>query len=375
MSTNRLEQKIIESIKRDGPITFEKFMEMALYDPVFGYYSSKENRIGREGDYYTSSHLHSLFGAMIGKQISEMWELMGKPGNFSIVEIASGAGYLCRDMLDYMRDTEFFDSLNYIIIEMNPAMRDKQRELLSVFSSKVRWFSSMNQVKHITGCIFSNELLDAFPVHLVRMEENLKEIYVDVEGDSLKEKTGILSKDDILKYFKGYSIELEEGYRTEVNLKIRDWLNDINNSLREGFVFTVDYGFTSRDYYSEYRNRGTLMCYHRHQISENPYQNIGAQDITAHVNFSSLKKWGEELGLKTIGFCGQGAFLVSLGIDEEIKRLASSSDDYLFELARIKKLIMPQGMGESHQVNIQYKGNKTLNLKGFSIRNQIKSLT
>lgn len=372
---NMLEQKVIKKISEEGPITFEQFMEAALYDPEFGYYMSKETKIGREGDFYTSSHLHPVFGVMLGRQIEEMWELMGRPEDFNIVEVGSGAGYICKDMLEYMKEREFFDSLNYIIVELNPAMREKQRGLLSEFSHEVQWFSSLNQVKDIRGCVFSNELLDAFPVHIVQMDEVLKEIYVNVEGNGLGEELGPLSTNDIIEYLEGFSIELEKGYRTEVNLRIKEWLNSINNSLIEGFIITIDYGYSAQDYYSEDRNRGTLMCYHRHQFNENPYKNIGEQDITAHLNFSSVMKCGEEIGIKTIGFCSQGAFLVSLRIDEEIKRLDLSSKDYLFELARIKGLILPQGMGESHKVIVQYKGDNIAKLKGFSIRNQIKSLT
>jgi SAM-dependent MidA family methyltransferase len=117
-----------------------------------------------------------------------------------------------------------------------------------------------------------------------------------------------------------------------------------------------------------------LICYYRHQANENPLQNIGVQDITSHVNFSSLKKWGEEAGLRTIGLSSQGAFLVSLGIDEEIRKLAITSTDYLFELGRIKKLIMPQGMGDSHMVMVQYKGSGDPKLKGFSLRDQARHL-
>jgi SAM-dependent MidA family methyltransferase len=371
---NMLEKKIVEKIKGGGPITFKQFMEMSLYDPEYGYYASRKMKIGREGDYYTSSHLHPVFGALVGKQVLDMWKLMGKLKDFKIIEIGAGAGYVCKDMLDSLKKTEFFDSINYIIIELNPEVMDKQKSLLSEFSHKVQWFSTLSQVGNIRGCIFSNELIDAFPVHLVQMDGELKEIYVTIGKETFEEERGPLSTDAISEYFTENSIELEKKYKTEVNLKIKDFLNDINNSLTEGFVMSIDYGYSARDYYNEDRNRGTLMCYHRHQLSENPYQNVGEQDITAHVNFSSVKHWGDNIGLQTLGFCSQGAFLVSLGIDVEIKRLSTASDDYLFELARIKKLILPEGMGDSHKVIIQYKGDTPKKLKGFSISNRIKSL-
>jgi SAM-dependent MidA family methyltransferase len=373
MGMNALEKKIIEKIGKDGPITFERFMETALYDPEYGYYSVEKVRIGREGDFYTSSHLHPSFAAMIGRQIAEMWDLMGRPHDFMIVEIAPGAGHACRDMLDSLKEEPLFSSLRYCLVERNPVVKEIQRTRLSEFSGRVDWFSSLEDLGKIRGCIFSNELLDAFPVHLVLMEDGLKEVYVTTDGSHLTWEKGAVSTPDITDYFGYLSVELERGYRTEVNLKIRDWLHGVNARLQEGFVLTIDYGYTARDYYSEDRNRGTLLCYHGHQMNDDPLRNVGEQDITAHVNFSSLRRWGEQVGLKTVGFCGQGPFLVSLGIEEEIRRLAGSGD-YLFGLARIKRLIMPQGMGESHMVMVQYKGAGNPVLRGFSMRNQLRYL-
>ena len=376
---NPLQKKIVEQIKKKGPITFEQFMSMALYDPEFGYYNTESGKIGREGDFYTSSHLHPVFGAIMGRQIIEMWDLMGRPENFRIVEMGGGAGYFCKDLLDSLRSVDkfadFFRALKYTIIERSPAMRNKQQGLLSGLSGKIEWLSSLSECGSITGCIFSNELLDAFPVHLVRMEDNLKEIYLDFDEEKgFIEIAGDLSNEEILPYFREFSVEIRKGYTTEVNLGIRDWLREINEVLERGFILTIDYGYPAWDYYSEDRDRGTILCYHRHQMNENPYLNIGEQDITAHVNYSAVKKWGEDIGIKTAGFCGQGVFMVSLGIDEDIKKIAEGPGDYVFEIARIKKLILPQGLGESHKVMVQYKGVEPPRLQGFSIRNQIKTL-
>lgn len=355
-------------------MTFEKFMDMALYDPESGYYFSKEKRIGREGDFYTSSHLHPVFGVMLGKQINEMWEIMGRPETFDIVEMGAGEGYVCKDMLEYLKDTAMFRHLSYTIIEINPLVKDRQQKLLSEFSDKVKWFQRLDDLHDVRGCFFSNELPDAFPVHLLEFHEELKEVYLRAENGKITETLGPLSNKAISDYFASKNIHFEEGYRTEFNLRIRQWLNDINMVLKEGYILTIDYGYSDRDYYSEDRNRGTLMCYLDHQLNEDPYENIGQQDITAHVNFSSVKKWGEDIGLKTTGFTSQGAFMVSMDIDEEIKKILENSKDYTMEIARIKKLIMPEGMGDSHMVMVQYKGEGSPQLKGFSIRNQVKYL-
>ncbi|MBA4373456.1 MAG: hypothetical protein C0402_11425 [Thermodesulfovibrio sp.] len=390
-----LENKIISRIKAEGRITFEQFMAMALYDPEFGYYRSPDLVIGKGGDFYTSAHLHPVFGSMLGKQIAEMWEFFGRPAEFTIIEVGGGEGHICRDMLMYLQGSPFFDALRYVIVEINPAMQQKQKILLSspaategsvpggqpgvLPAGKVAWASSLSEIEAVAcGCIFSNELFDAFPVHLVEMAEELTEIYITVREDSLVEESGPLSSKAVADYFNGMKIILDRGYRTEANIRIRDWFGDVSRILAEGFVLTIDYGYLGRDYYSEDRNRGTLICYHRHQANEEPLRNIGMQDITCHVDFSAVKTWGEEAGFRTVGLSSQGAFLVSLGIDEEIGKLSSASEDYLFELARIKKLVLPQGMGDSHMVMLQYKGGgdpaaKPV-LRGFSLRNQMKYL-
>jgi SAM-dependent MidA family methyltransferase len=374
MAFNDLERKIIQKIGEDGPITFEKFMDMALYDAEFGYYTSRNARLGRKGDYYTSSYLHPVFGTMLGRQLEEMWEAMGRPRDFEVLEMGAGAGYLCKDILDSLKKREIFSSLRYYIIELSPAMREEQKGVLGDYPGKVKWFLSSGEVNGARGCLLSNELLDAFPVHLIQMEDELKEVYVGASEGRFKEYLGPPSDHSVPDYLEEFSVQLERGYRTEINLRIRDWLRSAAAAFAAGFILTIDYGYTTQEYYSEDRNRGTLMCYHKHRLIEDPLVNIGEEDITAHVNFSSVKRWGEEEDFKTLGFCGQGAYLTSLGIDDELKRLAVESKDYLFELARIKKLILPQGMGESHQVMIQYKGPGTPELKGFTLRNRTRYL-
>jgi SAM-dependent MidA family methyltransferase len=371
---NDLERKIIRKINEEGSVTFEMFMDMALYDPQYGYYTSAKERIGRSGDFYTSSHLHPVFGRMLGRQVEEFWEFMGRPRDFRVLEMGAGAGYVCKDMLDYLKHREIFKVLSYAIIERSPAMRRAQEDLLLEFKDKVRWSCSLGEIGKVRGCLLSNELLDAFPVHLVAMEDALKEIYVTVVDGRLKEVSGPLSSPVLSEYFSALPAVFEKGYTTEANLRVRDWLAEAEAAVEEGFVLTIDYGYTAREYYSEERNRGTLMCYHRHRLVEDPLQHVGEQDITAHINFSSVKQWGEERGLRTIGFCGQGAYLASLGIDEEIQRLSEESEDYLFELARIKKLVLPQGMGESHMVMVQYKGEGMPALRGFKLRNRTRYL-
>lgn len=371
-----LREKIIEEIRRKGPITFEAFMEMAIYEPGLGYYASPETEIGRAGDFYTSPHLHPVFGAMLGRQMEEMWEIMGRPSGFGIIEMGAGRGYLSKDMLEYLSTREIFKNITYHIVELSPFMAEKQKALLSGFREKVKWVSSLRELGPVTGCVLSNELLDSFPVHIVEMEDELKEVYVSYKDDAFYEVKGSPCTGEISDYFKEFSVELPQGYRTEVNLRVRQWIKEVSEALRQGFVLTIDYGYPASDYYSEERTRGTLLCYRGHEVSEDPYGHVGRQDITAHVNFSALKKWGEEAGLTALGFCPQGAYLVSLGIDEAITELFySGSPDYPFEAAKMKGLILPGTIGETHKVMAQYKGFlQPPSLRGFSLRNHLRHL-
>jgi SAM-dependent MidA family methyltransferase len=352
-------------------------MEMALYFPALGYYTRATTIIGRAGDFYTSPHLHPLFGAMIGKQIEEMWYLLGRPTEFHVIEMGAGSGYLAKDMLQYLRAREMYQSLRYVIIELNPSVRISQGLLLSEFAGTVKWSDRLTDIGPITGCLLSNELLDAFPVRLVEMEKGLREVYVSVNDQNEFIEIKKPCSHEVEKYFDEFSVDIplvmESGYRTEVNLRIKEWLREISAILERGFVITVDYGYPADDYYSPERNRGTLLCYHQHQVIENPYINIGEQDLTAHINFSALKKWGEEVGLSTVGFAPQGTYLIALGIDEVMADMPDLLSDVL-DTPKIKGLLLPEGMGESHKVMVQYKGREEVRLRGFALRNRMKYL-
>lgn len=371
----QLEEIVRRRIAEHGPITFEHFMDMALYYPSLGYYASGRIGLGREGDFYTSPHLHPVFGAVLARQLEECWNALGRPVGFSTVEQGAGRGYLALDILNYLKGSALYDSMKYIIMEINPAFQSVQEELLGDHRSVLEWVTDFGGLSDFDGCFLSNELIDAFPVHLIVFEEGLlREIHVGLRDGKLSEVPLAPSTGDIGKYLSDFSLSLGEGYRTEVNLRAREWIRSVAEKVRQGFIITVDYGYDAPDYYSEERRRGTLMCYHRHRLSENPYENIGAQDITAHVNFSALRKWGEECGFRTLGFCPQGTYLVSMGIDEIISEQYAAKEDFQFEVAKIKGLIVPSSMGESHKVMVQFKGSGEPYLRGFVLRNRARSL-
>jgi SAM-dependent MidA family methyltransferase len=353
-----------EKIQEEGPMSFHDFMDMALYYPLLGYYSSDRNKIGKEGDFYTSPVLSSLFGEMIGKQIEEMWFLLDKKP-FTIVEYGAGTGALAFDILHYLKNTTaLYNQLDYCIIEKGEKMQRLQKNLLS---EKVSWYHSINEIPKINGCVLSNELLDNFPVHKVIMKDELMEVFVDYKNGF--EEILKPANEDLKNYFSEQDIILPKDYCTEINLDALSWIKEISENLQSGFVLTIDYGFSSADLYSDKRNAGTLLSYKDHEINNSPYQNIGAQDITAHVNFSALALWGEKFGVKCCGFTTQANFLRSLGLMNYLRKLEIENKDpenknFIFQ---INKLIVD--MGSRFKVLVQQKGAKCRMLTGLQFAN------
>lgn len=349
----QLSEIIIGKIGSEGPVSFHDFMEMALYYPELGYYTSTKDKIGTKGDFYTSSNLSSVFGAMIGRQLEEMWEILGRE-DFTIVEYGAGTGALCHDILNYLKNNrELYDKLNYCIIEKSPVMRAKEKTHLH---EKVSWYDSVQDIPEFTGCILSNELLDNLAVHQIVMEDELMEVFVDYKNDFIELLRP--AKKELKDYFTELNVLLPKGFRTEINIEAIEWIKEIAVSLKKGYVITIDYGFHSSELYQDYRRTGTLVCYNNHSVNDNPYNYIGEQDITTHVNFSALIHWGSKYGLEYCGFTDQGHFLLGLGFKEYLKKmLQEPGPDYMNfkkELFLTRTLLVD--MGRKFKVLIQGKG-------------------
>src|SRR5678815_2298613 len=268
---------------------------MALYYPGLGYYTSAPDKIGKHGDYYTSPYLTNVFGNVVAKQLEEMWILTGKK-DFTIVEYGAGMGSLC------------------------------------------------------------NDILDNFSVHKVIMKENdLKEIFVDYDNGFIEVLQP--AHEDLKEYFTALAIELPNDFCAEVNLEAIEWIKRISSSLEKGFVLTIDYGYPSSELYQSYHKLGTIVCYNKHTVNDLPYNNIGLQDITAHVNFSALKFWGAKHGLENCGFTNQSQFLLGLGLTEHLRKLEEKEKDN-FEVRKKLMLLhtLLMSMGKKFKVLIQQKG-------------------
>ncbi len=359
-----LSEIIIHRIQEEGPISFHDFMEMALYYPEKGYYTSAQNKIGRTGDFYTSSNLTPAFGAMIGRQLEEMWDILER-NNFTIVEFGAGTGVLCHDILDYLKNNKkLYDQLNYCIIEKSPVMREKQKMHLH---EKVSWHDTIQDIPEVTGCVLSNELLDNFSVHRVVMEDELKEVFVDYRNgfaELLKP-----AKKELTDYMAELNVVLPKGFRTEINLEAAEWIKDIAASLKKGYVITIDYGHTSKELYSERRSSGTVLCYNKHTINDNPYLNIGEQDITSHVNFSALSHYGLKNGLMCCGFTNQANFLLALGFKDYLRKSLETGHDVISMVKKESFLTntLLVDMGHKFKVLIQRKGIAKKDLLGLKL--------
>jgi len=377
----RLRGFILSQIEKRGSIPFSQFMEWCLYHPDYGYYRSERMNIGRDGDFYTSPCVHPLFGGLIAKQLSQMSEQWGGPF-FDVVEQGGGRGFLCEDVLQWAKKNSsvFYQRLRYHLIETSPFLLKEQRERLIEHEKegKVFWMDpeAFEEGRALVeGCFLSNELVDAFPVHQVIFDRgNLKEIYVTQDHGQLKEQWGKLSDPRIVSYFQSMGITLQEGQRAEVNLKALDWMEKVARCLKKGFVLTIDYGYLAKELYGSHRREGTLLCYTQHQTSENPYERLGEQDITSHVNFTGLIQKGEEVGLRFTGLVPQYQFLIALGLLQEMESLGREMPemDALQLRLSLKHLIEPEmGMGEVFKVLIQHKGMDQPQLDGLRDLNSI----
>jgi SAM-dependent MidA family methyltransferase len=325
-----LQQMIIERIRRDGPLTFADYMRMALYEPGYGYYVSGADKMGWEGDYYTSSDVSDLFAHCMGRQLYQMWEQLGQPAPFIVLEQGAGRGQLAQGVRAWatQESPEFGAALDYYSEDIR-AGQDA---------------SAQRDEEIITPSVFlSNELVDAFPVHIVEKRgSRLYEIFVTEQQGRLNEVLDEPSAPEMAEYLDRYKIPwttFDDGWRAEINLDAVRWMERCARLLlgytsparqdtaparrarkRHGFILTIDYGDKARDLYTPYRHRGTLACYYRHRLLEQPLIHPGEQDITAHVNFSALIDEGRRHGLRLHKFTTQRLWLTDMGIYEELER-------------------------------------------------------
>jgi SAM-dependent MidA family methyltransferase len=298
---------ILERIRRDGPMTFAEFMDLALYHPDAGYYARAPVRSGRAGDFYTSVDLGPEFGALLARQVAEMWRLLSerppRPSSatdhdaapvpwFDLVEVGAGNGRLSHDILDALAETEpdCYAALRLHLIERSPVARALQRHTLGPHAHKLV-ASSAELPQGVRGVILANELLDALPTHVVTMRTGgLREVHVDAEGDRLIERELAVSTPEIPAYLGRLGIELGPAWQVEVNLAAVRWTRGAARALRQGFLVLIDYGHEAADLYSAARATGTRMSFRRH-VSHGSEAGRGRDGLPTPAGATSRLTW------------------------------------------------------------------------------------
>jgi len=365
------EKEIAGLIEARGRITFAEFMDLALYSPHGGYYTSGRERWGPGGDYITSPDVSPAFARTIARQVSEFYRLLGSPPVFRLIEAGAGRASLITGIIEALCETEprLHDALDAAVVERG------QARAVTGTDVRVELYPEMASLPAGgAGCIISNELIDSFPVHRVRGGGAMQEVYVALEDGRLVDSPGPLSTPELARYFDLLGLSLAPGQGGEVNLGAAAWLKSAASVLDKGFVVTIDYGWPARELYSPERMAGSLLCHYRHTVNHDPYARIGLQDITAHVDFTTLALRGLDAGLALTGFTTQKNFLLGLGVLEEM-RAAADLDLENFDNIRhnqdIGRLIMPGGMGDTFKVLVQHTGlgpGAQPRLSGFSFK-------
>jgi len=368
-----------EMANNGGHLSFNRFMELALYTPALGYYTGSNAIFGNQGDFVTAPELTPLFSRCIARQVQQVLSSLSCVGD--VLEFGAGAGTMASDVL---RELEKLDCLpaTYYIVEISPGLQQRQREKISAcvphLLERVKWVKAVPD--EFVGVVMGNEILDALPTHRVRIDPNGKhqEMFVTIENNQFVWQPGDFSDDRLAKYseqiFQNYGESFSEPYDTEINLDSLDWLLQIGKSLKEGVILLIDYGFSDKEFYRPERYEGTVMCHYKHLAHGNPLIHVGLQDITSHVNFTHVAEVAFNDGLDVLGFTSQTYFLIACGLENLLAEIdINDSKQFIKETQPVKQLILPDEMGELFKV-IALGRDFSQPLLGFAMNNQLERL-
>jgi len=330
-----------------GWLPFERYMAMALYEPGLGYYSAGSRKLGGAGDFVTAPEISPLFAAALASQVDEVLGVCGG----GILELGAGSGRLAIDLLRALAQRGRLP-VRYEILEVSADLRDRQRALFEAeapeWLARVAWLDRLPE--RLEGVVLGNEVLDALPVHLLAWRtDDIAEVGVVRAGDGFAWAERATASPPLAALARSLP-DLPAGYRSEVNLAAPALVRALGACLARGVIFFIDYGFPRAEYYHPQRSGGTLMCHYRHRAHADPFFLPGLQDITAHVDFSTLAEAAEAAGLDVLGYAGQAAFLIDCDLLELLRTEAAGSVDYLREVGALQKLIHPSEMGELFKV-------------------------
>ncbi|MDQ3547761.1 MAG: SAM-dependent methyltransferase [Chloroflexota bacterium] len=338
-------------IERDGPITFARFMDLALAHPEYGYYLSRDARAGFAGDFLTGPETHRIFGHALARQVAECWDRLGQPTPFVVREDGAGSGTLARDIIDELRDErpDVLTTLRYELSDVNASRVAQGLDYLT--NAGYGDLVADARDEPFSGVLLANELLDAFPVHrLVIRNGEPREVYVTWSDGWFADAEGLLSVETLVAPLAG--LDLIEGQRLEVSPAAWKWAGRIGGRLQSGYAILIDYGYPAEQLYSPTeRPDGTLRTYSQHLVGNDPYRRVGMQDLTAHVDYTAIARNAESGGCDILGLTSQAYFFAGLGIEELLLRLQTSGTDlpdYLNARQTIMHLLDPRALGRFH---------------------------
>ena len=381
-----LRELVVERIRTDGPLTIAEFMDLALYHPTLGYYTRASRRTGRTGDFFTSVDVGPQFGALLAAQLDEMFRLQGAAATdrFDIVEVGAGNGQLARDILDAAESAfpEMYASIRLVLVETSAAARAAHPDMLGHHLPRLA-DSADTLPDRVSGVILANEFLDALPTHGVAMTRSgLCEVFIDLDDGRFIERAGTPSTPELASYLTHLEVTLSPGWRGEVNLAAMDWVRHAARCLSRGFMMLIDYGHAADELYSDTHGAGTLTTFRRHLVDTTEHDpdqpngpawlaHPGEQDITSHVDWTSVLDTAETEGLELLGFPDQSRFLLGLGALDD-SPTGSDRRSVKRRLA-LKTLLVPGGLGSTHRVLLLGKEVGSPALRGASFQTRTRA--
>jgi SAM-dependent MidA family methyltransferase len=362
---------IRERIKQHNSISFAQFMQMALYQPGLGYYSSGCHKFGKHGDFITAPELGPLFAQCMAQQFQQVLSQVESP---VILELGAGTGQFAYDCLLELEKLNCLPN-NYYILEVSADLKQRQakkiQNLPNNLSYRVKWISQP-LLEKFNGVIFANEVLDALPVEVFKIIDNQFQ-QMQVSWDEGFRQTFKPMPEHLKKQMRDKELKLAENYISEFIPNLASWLKSISQNLNQGIVLFADYGYERSAYYHPQRNQGTLVCFHQHQANFDYFKNVGIQDMTAFVDFTAVAEAADACGFEVGGYTTQAHFLMSLGIEQKLGDSEHDYTNYYQNTTEMKKLVMPNEMGEKFKV-IAFSKHFDDELMGFNFSNQLHLL-
>lgn len=347
--------RIRAEIASSGPITFARFMELALYDPTGGYYRSEAARPGREGDFLTAPETHPIFGAALAHVLAEVWERLGRPDPFVVREHGAGIGSLVLAVLDRLeRDrSDLAEAMRFDPVEIEPRRREAfaQRLAAAGRSAALLRVEAADGALPIVGAVLGNEILDALPTHrVVQRDGSLREVLVGLDDEQFVDVEAPPSTPGLADRLAADRVSLADGQRAEVCLEVDAWMAAAAGGLDRGILLLIDYGYPAARLYDPVRRRdGTLRAYVRQRVHDDPYRHVGRQDLTAHVDVTAVERAALAAGLTHLGTTTQAEFLIGAGAEALLQEIqadpATTLEAYLAVRSAVMRLLDPAAMG------------------------------